>query len=91
MKPVTLCFRYRYKTVAEIEALNAEELVVYKKQMAMQSKALLDEAAEWKHTYRALMRCMHDVHNALEVELEVAYLDRIESDDSDYGSIGYIH
>ncbi len=91
MKPVMTCFRYRYKSVAEIAALNAEELIIYKKQLAMQSKSLLDEASEWKHTYKALMTRMHSIANDLEVELEVAYLDRIESDDSDYGSIGFIH
>ncbi len=92
MKPVApVCFRYRYRTVAEITSLTADELIIYKKQLAMQSKALLDEAAEWKYTYRALMKEMHERVLDLEVSLEIAMLDRIESDDSDYGQIGFIH
>ncbi len=91
MKPITIAHRYRYKTIKELEALNADELIIYKKQLLLQSKALLTEAAEWKYTYRALMSQMSGVCLALETELEHAELDRIESDDSDYGQIGYIH
>ncbi len=90
MKPTT-CFRYRYKTIAEINKLNAEELVTYKKQMLSQSESLLAEASEWKYTYKHLLSYMNDVCLNMEIELEAAALDRMQSDDSDYGSIGFIH
>lgn len=92
MKPVaSVCFRYRYKTVAELANLTADELIIYKKQLAMQSKALLDEAAEWRHTHKALIIEMSERLLDLEASLELAELDRIESDGSDYGIVGFIH
>lgn len=82
---------FSYKTVAEIEALSADESLKYKKDMFKQSTKLLAEASDWKYTYQSLVKHMNDMCNALEVELELATLDRIESDDSNYGSVGYIH
>ncbi len=81
----------RYKTLAQIEALNAEELVAYKKLMLSQMEALRAAAMDWNQTYKRVMHQIHGVALALEAELEMAELDRMESDSSDYGQIGYIH
>lgn len=91
MKYLAPGFRYVYKTVAELDSMSAEELIAYKASMLARVESLRSEASDWNYTYKKLMTQMHGVCIALETELEIAAIERMESDDSDYGSVGFIH
>ncbi len=82
---------FKYKTVAELNKLTPQELILYKKAMGVQSKLLLAQATSWKETYVALNKELNERLLHLECSLLEAELDRVESDNSDYGQIGYIH
>ncbi len=84
-------YKRYYKTVADIEALSSEALIKYKKELIAKIEIIKAEALDWNYTYRHLMKRMEEVCHGLEVELEIAAIDRMESDDSDYGSIANIH
>jgi hypothetical protein len=66
-------------------------LLHIKKAMLAQAENLKDEASEWAWTYKILMQEMNDRIIDLEADLIGAELDRMVSDDSNFGLVGWIH
>ncbi len=59
--------------------------------MLLQADNLKAEASEWAWTYKILMQEMNDRIIDLECDLIEAEIQRMGSDDSDYGLVGYVH
>ena len=84
-------FKYDYKSAKQICALDANQLVAYKKAMLTQADNLKAEASEWAWTYKILQQEMHDRVIDLECDLIKAEIQRMNSDESNFGLVGYIH
>ena len=84
-------FKYDYKTAKALAALTAKELIAYKYAMGMQAENLKAEATEWALTYKILQQEIEDRWIDLEAMLVGAELDRIESTEDSFGSVGFIH
>ncbi len=90
MKPKAK-FKYDYKTSKQICSLDANQLLAYKKAMLIQSDNIKAEATEWAWTYRVLLQELSDRIIDLECDLIEAEIQRMNSDDSNFGQVGYIH
>ncbi len=84
-------FKYDYKSAKQICDLDVKQLVAYKEAMIKQSDNLKEEATEWAWTYKILLQEMNDKIIDLECELIEAEIQRMNSDDSNFGLVGYIH
>jgi len=84
-------FKYDYKTTKQLAAMTAAQLLGYKRAMGLQAENLKSEAAEWAYTYKLLRRELEDRMIDIEAMLLGAELDRLESDGSIFGVVGFIH
>jgi hypothetical protein len=82
---------FKYLNATELEDLTVAEIIKYRKKLETRSVHLLQEASQWQTTDKALKIELQEKYAELELELELAELDRIESDDGDYGRIGLLH
>ena len=80
-----------YLNATELDDLSVDQLLEYKQTLSRRSVTLLAEATSWTLTTNNVRLVLHDKLAHLELELELAELDRIESSEANYGQIGYIH
>lgn len=81
----------KYKNLTELKQLSPKQLLAEKKAMLQEMRVLLANAQLWKEAFKRIDIELKERVLYLEVELEIAGIDRMESSDADYGIVGFIH